>query len=387
MKNNNQFIRQYDLDWIKVLATLFVFLYHCSMFFNPYDWHIKNNVINRSYFDFFSLLVGNWIMPIFFVISGISTYYALQKRNSQSFVKERIVRLGIPLLLGIFILSPPQVYIERITNNQFYGSFFKFFPHYFDGLYLEIGGTGNFAFFGHHLWYLLELLLFSMITLPFFLNVKKGVERKAFGTFHYLIMPIPLMIVALTANNVLNLASWGIIFYLILFIYGYYFFSRESLRKFVRRVGVFAGYLSVFSTAVYIFWAMYVGFPMNFSLNWGIFMILRVILVWNVLFFILYLGDKYLNFINSTLKYTSEASMPFYVLHQPIIIILGFFIYNLEWAVPVKVVFFVPVAFTIIIILYHFIIRRFNLLRVMFGLRIAKENKIMTEKIRTSLKN
>ncbi|MBS4214058.1 MULTISPECIES: acyltransferase family protein [Neobacillus] len=387
MKNNNQFIRQYDLDWIKVLATLTVFLYHCSMFFNPFDWHIKNNVINRSYIDFFSLFVGNWIMPIFFMISGISTYYALQKRNSQRFVKERLVRLGIPLLLGIFILSPPQVYIERITNNQFDGSFFKFFPHYFDGLYLEIGGTGNFAFFGHHLWYLLELLLFSMITLPFFLNVKKGVGHKAFGTFHYLVMPIPLMIVALTANNIVNLASWGIIFYLILFIYGYYFFSRESLREFVRRVGVFAGYLSAISTAGYIFWAMYIGFPMNVSLNWGIFMILRVILVWNVLFFILYLGDKYLNFINSTLKYTSEASMPFYVLHQPIIIMLGFFIYNLEWAVPVKVVFLVPVAFTIIMILYHFIIRRFNLLRVMFGLRIAKENKIMTEKIRTSLKN
>lgn len=387
MKNNNQFIRQYDLDWIKVLATLIVFLYHCSMFFNPFDWHIKNNVINRSYIDFFSLFVGNWIMPIFFMISGISTYYALQKRNSHSFVKERLVRLGIPLLLGIFILSPPQVYIERITNNQFDGSFFKFFPHYFDGLYLEIGGTGNFAFFGHHLWYLLELLLFSMITLPFFLNVKKGVGHKAFGTFHYLVMPIPLMIVALTANNVVNLASWGITFYLILFIYGYYFFSRESLREFVRRVGVFAGYLSAISTAGYIFWAMYIGFPMNVSLNWGIFMILRVILVWNVLFFILYLGDKYLNFINSTLKYTSEASMPFYVLHQPIIIMLGFFIYNLEWAVPVKVVFLVPVAFTIIMILYHFIIRRFNLLRVMFGLRIAKENKIMTEKIRTSLKN
>ena len=387
MNNNIQFIRQYDLDWIKVLATLIVFLYHCSMFFNPFDWHIKNNVINRSYIDFFSLFVGNWIMPIFFMISGISTYYALQKRNFQSFVKERLVRLGIPLLLGIFILSPPQVYIERITNNQFDGSLFKFFPHYFDGLYLQIGGTGNFAFFGHHLWYLLELLLFSLITLPFFLNIKKGVGRKAFGTFHYLVMPIPLMIVALTANNVVNLASWGIIFYLILFIYGYYFFSRESLREFVRRVGVFAGYLSAFSTAGYIFWAMYIGFPMNVSLTWGIFMILRVILVWNVLFFILYLGDKYLNFINSTLKYTSEASMPFYVLHQPIIILLGFFIYNLEWAVPIKVVFLVPVAFTIIMILYHFVIRRFNFLRVMFGLRIAKENKIMTEKIRTSLKN
>ena len=225
MKKNDQLIRQYDLDWIKVLATLIVFFYHCSMFFNPYDWHVKNNVINRSYIDFFSLFVGNWIMPLFFIISGISTYYALQKRGSSSYIKERLARLGLPLFLGIFILSPPQVYIERITNNQFDGSFITFFPRYFDGLYLEIGGTGNFAFFGHHLWYLLALLLFSIITLPLFLNVKKSAGHQAFGTFHYLVMPIPLIIVALTVNNVVNLASWGMLFYFILFIYGYYFFQ------------------------------------------------------------------------------------------------------------------------------------------------------------------
>jgi len=154
MDNNNQFIRQYDLDWIKVLATFMVFLYHCSMFFNPFDWHIKNNEINHSYIEFFSLLVGNWIMPLFFVISGISTNFALRKRNTQSFMNERLLRLGIPLVFGIFLLSPIQVYIERLTNHQFEGSLFQFLPHYFDGLYLEIGGTGNFAFFGHHLWYL-----------------------------------------------------------------------------------------------------------------------------------------------------------------------------------------------------------------------------------------
>lgn len=326
-------------------------------------------------------------MPIFFVISGVGTYYALQKRNAKIFVKERILRLGVPLLLGIFLLSPPQVYIERISNNQFNGSFFNFFPHYFNGLYLKIGGTGNFAFFGHHLWYLLELLLFSIITLPFFLKVKKKKGRRTFGTFHFLIMPIPLIVSALTANNVVNLGSWGIIFYLILYVYGYYFFTRESLRKFVRSVGVLAGYLSAFSTAGYIFWAMYIGFPMNFSLNWGIFMVLRVILVWNVLFFILYLGDKYLNFTNRTLNYATEASMPFYVLHQPIIIIFGYFIYNLKWSVPIKLVLLVPIAFTMIMIFYHFIIRRINLLRFMFGIRVVKENKIITKKISTNLKN
>ncbi|KGR78025.1 hypothetical protein CD29_12785 [Ureibacillus manganicus DSM 26584] len=65
MNNISRNLRQHDLDWIKVLATFIVFLYHCSMFFNTFAWHIKNNEINQSTIQFFSLLVGNWIMPIF----------------------------------------------------------------------------------------------------------------------------------------------------------------------------------------------------------------------------------------------------------------------------------------------------------------------------------
>ena len=369
MGNNTQSARHYDLDWIKVLAMLVVFLYHCSMFFNSFDWHIKNNIINYTYIEFFSLLVGNWIMPIFFVVSGMATYYALNKRNSKSFIKERLLRLGFPLLLGIFLLSPPQVYIERITNHQFKGSFLEFFPHYFDGLYLEMGGTGNFAFFGHHLWYLLMLLLFSVITLPFFLKTKGMAAGKEFNERHYLFIPIPLFITALTVNHVVNLASWGIIFYLLLYIFGFYFFARESLRTFVRKIGALAGVLSILSTAAYISWVFFYGFPMEISLGWAVFMIIRVLLVWNMIFFIMYLGDKYLNVSNRALKYTSEASMPFYVLHQPVIILLGFFIYNLNWTVPVKWILLISAAFLIIMGLYEFIIRRVNILRVLFGLK------------------
>ncbi|MDR4886011.1 acyltransferase family protein [Fredinandcohnia sp. QZ13] len=373
MEVRNRFSRHYDLDWIKVLVMFIVFLYHCSMFFNSFDWHIKNNKINHTYIEFFSLLVGNWIMPIFFVISGIATYHALKRRNAQSFMKERFLRLGIPLLLGIFLLSPPQVYIERITNNHFKGSFLQFFPHYFDGLYLEIGGNGNFAFFGHHLWYLLMLLLFSVITLPLFLKTRKNVSGKDFNILHYLLIPIPLTVAALTVNSIVNLASWGIIFYFLLYILGFYFFSRESLREFVRKIGFLAGVLGILCTASYIFWVMFYGFPMNVSISWAIFVIIRVLLVWNLLFFILFLGDKYLNLSNRALKYTSEASMPFYILHQPIIILIGFFIYNLGWLVPVKLFFLVATAFLIIMCLYHFIIRRVNFLRVLFGLKEMKK--------------
>jgi glucan biosynthesis protein C len=369
MGNKSQLTRHHDLDWIKVLATLIVFLYHCSMFFNSFDWHVKNNSIDHTYIEFFSLMVGNWIMPIFFVLSGMATYYALRRRDSKSFIKERLLRLGFPLLLGIFLLSPPQVYIERITNQQFEGSFLEFFPHYFDGLYLEMGGTGNFAFFGHHLWYLLMLLLFSVITLPFFIKTKGIATDKEFSVTHYLFIPIPLTIAALTVNNVVNLASWGIIFYLLLYISGFYFFARESLRPFVRKIGPLAGALSVLSTALYIFWVFFYGFPMEISLSWAVFMMIRVLLVWNMIFVTLYLGDKYLNVSNRALKYSSQASMPFYVLHQPIIILLGFFIYNLAWPVSVKLIFLISAAFLIIMGLYELIIRRVNILRVLFGLK------------------
>ncbi|NKE04768.1 acyltransferase family protein [Mesobacillus selenatarsenatis] len=367
--------RYVDLDWIKVLATLLVFLYHCSMFFNSFDWHIKNNSIDQTYIEFFSLLLGNWIMPIFFVMSGMATYYALNRRNSKSFIKERFLRLGLPLLLGVFLLSPPQVYIERITNHQFEGSFLEFFPHYFEGLYLEMGGTGNFAFFGHHLWYLLMLLIFSVITLPFFIKTK-GIEiGKEFSIRHYLFIPIPLSIAALTVNNVVNLASWGIIFYLFLYVFGFYFFARGSLRPFVRKIGPLAGALSILSTTAYISWVFLYGFPMEISLGWAVFMIIRVLLVWNMIFFILYLGDQYLNVSNQALKYTSEASMPFYVLHQPVIIILGFFIYNLDWPVPVKLIILISAAFLVIMGLYELIIRRVNILRVLFGLKTNRPGK------------
>ncbi|MCA1040086.1 acyltransferase family protein [Bacillus infantis] len=360
--------RHYDLDWIKVLGMLIVFLYHCSMFFNSFDWHVKNNVINKTYIELFSLSVGNWIMPVFFAISGISTYFALEKRNSGAFLKERTVRLGIPLLLGVFFLSPPQVYIERLTNKQFEGSFFEFFPHYFDGLYLEIGGTGNFAFFGHHLWYLLMLLIFSALTLPFFLNERQRIKDNSFSFNHYLLLPLPLAGAALWTNGFLNLASWGIIFYLLIYIYGYYFFARESFRIFVRNNGRLTGTISIVSIAAYVMWAFLIGFPMH-GTAFYIFTILRVLLVWNTLLFVFFLGDKYLNFTNRTLNYANEASMPFYILHQPFIIVLGFMIVQVNWMVPYKFIFLAAVSFAVIMALYHVIIRRFNILRIAFGLR------------------
>jgi glucans biosynthesis protein C len=373
--------RQVDLDWIRVIATLIVFLYHISMFFNPFPWHVKNSTIDQSYILVFSLLVGTWIMPLFFAISGITTYHALQRRSGKEFVKERLIRLGIPLVFGVLVLTPPQVYIERHSHQQFNGSFIEFFPRYFDGLYLEINGTGNFAFFGLHLWYLLVLLVFSLILLPVFLNVK---AIKSFKYSHYLLLSFILFILA-ASIEIVNLGGWGLPYYLIVYCIGYIYFSQNPFREFIRENKLVIGIVTIISSCLYIY-----GF-MNGMAGKGdlVSLLLTYIKVqnsWNWLLFIFYLGDKYLATAKMGLKYLSQASMPFYVLHQPIIVGLGYYLYQLSWNTPIKLFFLTLVSFIIIMVIYHIIIQHFSVLRVSFGIK-GNIEKITKESVITANKN
>ncbi|MBN1559016.1 acyltransferase family protein, partial [candidate division KSB1 bacterium] len=63
--------RRHDNDWLTVLAMLTIFFFHCARFFNFEDWHVKNNQLHAG-LSLFIAVVGQWIMPLFFLLSGIS---------------------------------------------------------------------------------------------------------------------------------------------------------------------------------------------------------------------------------------------------------------------------------------------------------------------------
>ncbi|MDR7074399.1 acyltransferase family protein [Fictibacillus barbaricus] len=358
--------RHYDMDWIRVLATLGVFLYHCSMFVNPFPWHVKNNELDSGGILVFSLFVGAWMMPIFFAVSGVSVSYALEKRSVSAYLKERLIRLGVPLVFGVFVLTPPQIYMERLANNQFNGSYFDFFPHFFDGVYLDFGGTGNFAFFGLHLWYLLVLLVFSFVTVPLFKFVPK---RNKFGVLHIILLPFFLFAMGFIKTQ--GLGGWDLLFYLLIFIFGYYFISSEAFKQTFKSTFRFNFILAAATSIIYIVWFIK-AYPQPGSSQEVIFYAVRTINCWSLLLCIFYLADKYLSFKNGFLNYASEASLPFYILHQPIILSLGFMIRNLEWPISLKLLFLIPVSFLIIMLCYHFVIRKFSILRFLFGMKVKK---------------
>jgi glucans biosynthesis protein C len=354
--------RQYDLDWIRVIATLAVFIYHCLMFFNPWAWHVKNSETDPTYITALSLFMSTWLMPIFFAVSGINSYYALQKKSGSQYIKERLARLGIPLLFGVMILTPPQIYMERVSHGQFSGSFFSWYPRYFDGVYLDIGGSGNFAFVGLHLWYLLVLLIFSLITLPLLLK-KRPFISKELKPLHLFVLSIPLIIISILLD-VVNLGGWDISYYLVVFLYGYYFFAKTSFKSVVQRLLPMTMTISILTTVFFVY-----GFMTGNNVSSILLASVKAVNCWSWLIVIFAMADKRLSHSNKWLDYGNKATMPFYVIHQPVIVTLGFLIADWEWPIIVKLIFLLGTAFILIIVYYHFIISRISFLRILFGMK------------------
>ena len=170
-------IRYPFLDWARIIGIFCVFLYHSGRAFDFEDWHVKNPVPSEGITIWLGFLIL-WIMPLMFVVSGVSSYLSLRSRTAGRFLRDRVLRLLVPLVaMGMLIFGPYQIYLERLTHGQFSGSLLAFLPHYFEGWYYP-GQPGNFAWMGVHLWYLLVLFLWSLLLLPLFVWLKRESARE-----------------------------------------------------------------------------------------------------------------------------------------------------------------------------------------------------------------
>ena len=154
-------MRLYYLDWLHVFAVLILIFFHSARPFDEWGWRIKNETVSGIITNILQF-INIWHMPLFFLLSGSAAWFALSLRPERSFAKERVKRLLIPLVFGMAVIIPSQVYIERIFRGQFEGSYFSFYIVAFSGSYPE----GNLSW--HHLWFLAYLFVFSLLAFPIF---------------------------------------------------------------------------------------------------------------------------------------------------------------------------------------------------------------------------
>jgi peptidoglycan/LPS O-acetylase OafA/YrhL len=373
---NRDFERRYDLDWLRIIAILLVFLFHCIRPFDEISWHIDNSIQSEG-MTIIMYFLGGAGMPIFFVIAGMATFYALRKVKSKQFALFRIVRLLVPFAIGLFTHIPLQVYLERVNHGDFAGTFFQFYPTYYTGTYAY---GGNFDFFGLHLWFLALLLVISLITLPLSSYYSKDKNLKKLDKFtNFLnkpgilfLLPLPIILVEvgnfLTGSHVYNLGGWNIFSHLLFFTYGYIFATNLKFRKTIEKHAIPAIIIVAACTVPLI---LQDSFNLNETMAQVVFWILGTIYSWCILIMLLAFGSKFLDRNNKARKFLNELVLPFYVMHQTIIVVIGFFIVQLNMHFMVKFIVLLISAFSACIILLT-IIKFVNPLRFIFGMRWKK---------------
>ena len=263
---SNPIQRRYDLDWLRVFAILSVFFYHSTRFFNQYDWHVKSPVVYPGV-DLLQRFAESWMMPLIFLISGASIFFAMGKGGSVADFKDKLLRLGVPLIVCVFTHASIQVYLDRLTHYQFFGSYFAFLPQYFQGIYLDGNpAAGNFALFGMHLWYLLVLLAYSALFYPLFAWLKAGGKRVLEITGNFLAFPGVIYLLAIPTLLFLDFiensplgdlapGGWPIPAYIPFLLAGFILVSNARLQARIQKSRWISLGIGIAFTAVYIFWA------------------------------------------------------------------------------------------------------------------------------------
>jgi glucan biosynthesis protein C len=371
--------RRYDLDWLRVIAILLLHLFHCAMpFVADWDWHLKNKetsylVLECNYF------LSRWRMPILFFISGIGTVFVLNQKSVLPFIWQRTKRLLVPLLFGMLIIVPPQVYFERIYKGVKYSSYLDFYPSIFTpAVYPE----GNLSW--HHLWFIAYLFVYSLIAIPLILIFKSAKGRALTSK------------VAALCNNKLGMLGFGLILFIASILYFWY---PNETHAFVGDGAGFTKYFLYFILGAFIginpiFWQniernrklnlkiAFFSFIFINYLRWNelepvwnfdtanvLFLGLLALSAWFWVIALLGYAKRYLNFTNKFLKFANEAIYPFYILHQTFIVIIAYYIIQVQDDILSKYLFLAMVSFILSFGVYVFLIKPYNIARFLFGMK------------------
>ena len=155
MKNaTNQISRIFFIDNLRIFLIALVVLHHLSITYGAiggwYYKEVEGDLFTTVILTMFTASNQSFFMGFFFLISAYFTRISLERKTVGTFVKDRLVRLGIPLIVFFFVLSPLTNFIKVKFGDGVDIDLFEFVKQYH--------GIG----FGP-LWFVEALIYFSLI--------------------------------------------------------------------------------------------------------------------------------------------------------------------------------------------------------------------------------
>jgi uncharacterized protein (DUF2147 family) len=385
--------RRHDVDWLRVGATYLLFLFHGAMAFNPAPfYHIRNGDLS------FAMLVlcgfvSLWHMPLFFLLAGWSMPSSLRARGGRGFVRERLLRLGVPLLAGCVLFGPLIKYVELSSGLDlshtglrvspalqesfreiipsgldvapaFTERFIEFWPTYFTSL-------GRFTW--AHLWFIAYLLAFSLLYRPLFSSLLARSGRLLAARVAWIYAPIaPLVAIQLVLRphwpGIQNLYDdWAnVAYYSVYLLSGFVLATHPRLETLLHGEWKRAGILGIGTALVLLLVAVGVLQSTAVALAGS------AIAGWCFVVAILGLGNRLLSFTNAALDYLRPSALPVYVLHQVAIVGVGhWLVLDLPLGIGPKFGLLVAGSLAATLAVYHLVVRRSAVVAFLLGEKSA----------------
>jgi glucans biosynthesis protein C len=375
--------RLYYLDWLRIIATLGVCLFHVFDIFNTAGFEIKNAEQSEAVI-MIQGFVFPWGMPLFFVIAGAGSYFALHRRTAGQFTRERTLRLLVPFFTGTVLLGPIQIYLSwrhRVETGVYAGSLGEFVMDRLSSI-----GPKLFGAIGYQMWFLGFLFAFSLLALPFFIWLKgeRGcslIARLAGLCEHrggILIFIVPLVAARLVLHPFFPLQhDWAdFIVYGLFFVLGYLVFTDARFAHAIRRD-----------------WPILLGVGLATTLAFGVLILalgsvdlevspraLPEFLLWACVAaagwsgaaFMLFIGMRFLDQDSKALRYGQATLLPFFVLHQTVMLAIAYFV--VQWPVGLlpKLLIVLAGSFLTTIGIIELVIKRVGILRILFGMKAGQ---------------
>ncbi len=156
--------RRVEFDYLKAAVVVLVVWHHAVLAYVTWaelnlDEPIEtvSPVVDDAGWIGFDLLVGlndTFFMSVMFFISGLFVWASLRRKGVRRFLRDRLVRLGIPFVVGVLALMPLAYYPAQLTVQRTQGGDVSLWTFWSDMAGSGFGTAGP-------LWFVWVLMLFA----------------------------------------------------------------------------------------------------------------------------------------------------------------------------------------------------------------------------------
>jgi hypothetical protein len=213
-KSTHALAGNYNLavGYLRAFITLLVVAHHAVLAYHPYAppipaslvaqprWWQAFPVVDPQRWSGFSLFVGFndiFFMSLMFFLSGLFVYHSLERKGAGTFLRDRLLRLGLPFVLAAAIIAPLAYYPTYLLTPSAAG---------FSGFVRQWMGLGNWP--AGPAWFIWLLLAFDVIAAALFSFAPKFVAWLRCVTSRASSRPLELfaLVVGLSASAYIPLA-------------------------------------------------------------------------------------------------------------------------------------------------------------------------------------